>query len=122
MEYNIGENLKFIRELRGITRDKMASLLHMSGASYTALETGQRVASSDDLEQIAKFTRISMEELIHEDLRKRLQFEMLVACTSMTPDVFIREYNKLSESGKMHIARQIDQALSKEKKLRDHYE
>ena len=122
MKYNIGENLKFIRELRGITRDKMASLLHMSGASYTALETEQRSATSDDLAQIAKLTRLSMEDLIYEDLRSCLQFEMLVACTSMTPDIFIREYNKLSETGKIHIARQIDSALSREKKLRCHYE
>lgn len=122
MKYNLGENLKFIRELRGITRDTMANLLHMSSASYTTLETEQRVASSDDLKQIAKFTRISMEDLIHEDLRRHLQFEMLVACTSMTPDVFIKEYTKLSESGKIHIARQIDSVLSKEKKLRCRYE
>ena len=65
------ENLKSIREQRGMTQKELAALLGMSMASVTAYEQAQKKPSFDVLLTIAEKLNVSLDELCGFEIKPR---------------------------------------------------
>lgn len=64
-------NLRYLRTKHGMTQENMANLLGYRGKQgYGAIETGKSKASVDDLEKLADFFGVTMDQLIKQDLSK----------------------------------------------------
>lgn len=66
-------NLRFLRKKHEITQEGMAYLLGYRGKQgYSAIETGKTKPSVEDLEKLADFFGVTMDQLVKRDLRKEL--------------------------------------------------
>ena len=64
-------NLRFLRMKHGMTQTDMANLLGYRGKQgYSAIETGKVKANVDDLEKMADFFGITLDQLVKQDLSK----------------------------------------------------
>lgn len=60
----IGDQIRYIRTLKGYSQDDMAYLLNISSTAYGDLEPGKTDVSHSRLEQIAKVLEISLLDLL----------------------------------------------------------
>ena len=64
METNIGENIKKLRELKGISREYVAEKLDLHVTSYGNIERGQADITISKLFKIAKILEVSPSEIV----------------------------------------------------------
>lgn len=63
------ENIKYLRKKHEMTQDDMANLLGYKGKQgYNALETGKVKPNVDDLEKLADFFGVTLDQLVKQDL------------------------------------------------------
>lgn len=62
---NVGENIKRLREERGLTQQQIADLINMHRSNYSKVESGQRELSISALNKIAKYFGVSLDELVN---------------------------------------------------------
>lgn len=63
-------NLRYLRTKHSMTQENMADLLGYRGKQgYGAIETGKSKASVDDLEKLADFFGVTLDQLVKQDLR-----------------------------------------------------
>lgn len=63
----IGKKIKHLRELRSLTQEEMADLLHMSQANYSKIERDEIEVKMSRLEEISKILNIDLTDLINFD-------------------------------------------------------
>lgn len=61
----IGENIRSIRILRGLTQENLAEMAKLSRSSIVNFETGKRAPRVDDLESIAKALGVEVSIFFH---------------------------------------------------------
>ncbi len=71
----VQNRIKALRELRGYTQDKMASLLSMSQSGYAKIERGNSILSHPRLEQIAKVLGGTLADLLGIENEEETQEE-----------------------------------------------
>lgn len=65
-------NIKYIRELYGITQEDMANYLGFSGkSSISLIESGKTEISVDNLIKLADYFGLTLDQLVKQDLSKR---------------------------------------------------
>lgn len=65
------KNLRFLRVKHGMTQADISSLLGYRGKQgYSAIETGKAKPNVDDLEKLADFFGITLDQLVKQDLSK----------------------------------------------------
>ena len=67
-EYRLGQNIRVIREARGLTQDQLAAQLQTRGCDVTRsalakMEVGQRHIYPDELKLLKEILSISFDEL-----------------------------------------------------------
>ena len=62
-----GQNIKKIREEKGITQQTLADLIAMHRSNYSKIESGQRELSIDALNKIAKYFGMTTDQIINYD-------------------------------------------------------
>lgn len=63
------ENIKYLRKKHEMTQEDMANLLGYKGKQgYNALETGKAKPNVDDLEKLADFFGVTLDQLVKQDL------------------------------------------------------
>jgi len=62
-----GQNIKKIREEKGVTQQTLADLIAMHRSNYSKIESGQRELSIDALNKIAKYFGMSTDQIINYD-------------------------------------------------------
>ena len=74
---HIGQNIKRLREDRGIKQNEIADLIGMHRSNYSKIENGQREISIAAIDKIANYFNISIDELVHmgNDLPKEVSLE-----------------------------------------------
>jgi len=71
---NIGENIKKFRELKGITREEMASELGLSLSGYGKIERNEVDLTISRIQQIAQILQVEMSQILNFDVSQIFNF------------------------------------------------
>lgn len=74
---HVGQNIKRLRENRGIKQNEIADLIGMHRSNYSKIENGQREISIAAIDKISGYFNISIDELVHmgNELPKEVSLE-----------------------------------------------
>lgn len=64
---NVAQRLKYLREKRGITTNKLANLAGVSQSHLREIELGQRNPTVETLSYFCEALGVSLEEFFHEE-------------------------------------------------------
>lgn len=64
---NIGENIKKLRELKNITREKMTCELNMSLSNYSKIERGEIDLTVSRVQEIANVLEVEVSKILNFD-------------------------------------------------------
>ncbi len=71
----LGKRIKKLRELTGISQEKLANLLGVSRPTVSQMENGERKITADELIELAKIFNISVDELLNLKKSPEIVFE-----------------------------------------------
>ena len=120
----LANNLRFLRTKHKLTQDDLSSLLNISRQAYSNYETSKRTPDLDSLLHISRFYRISIDELVLDNLQSTYHTSALKTGEEYIPNVvmakekntgnsiylsreeldFIIKYRALSEENKQILA------------------
>ena len=120
----LANNLRFLRTKHKLTQDDLSSLLNISRQAYSNYETSKRTPDLDSLLHISRFYRISIDELVVDNLQSTYHTSALKTGEEYIPYVvmakekntgnsiylsreeldFIIKYRALSEENKQILA------------------
>lgn len=120
----LANNLRFLRTKHKLTQDDLSSLLNISRQAYSNYETSKRPPDLDSLLHISRFYRISIDELVLDNLQSTYHTSALKTGEEYIPYVvmakekntgnsiylsreeldFIIKYRALSEENKQILA------------------
>ena len=120
----LANNLRFLRTKHKLTQDDLSSLLNISRPAYSNYETSKRTPDLDSLLHISRFYRISIDELVLDNLQSTYHTSALKTGEEYIPYVvmakekntgnsiylsreeldFIIKYRALSEENKQILA------------------
>lgn len=120
----LANNLRFLRTNHKLTQDDLSSLLNISRQAYSNYETSKRTPDLDSLLHISRFYRISIDELVLDNLQSTYHTSALKTGEEYIPYVvmakekntgnsiylsreeldFIIKYRALSEENKQILA------------------
>ena len=108
---SIGQNIKKIREEKGMTQQQIAELIHMHRSNYSKIESGQREISVDALNKVGKYLGMTIDQIINFD--GAVPQEITVEDKTATEQV--RLIAQLNEKDKSTVMNIIDTMLTKQK-------
>ena len=120
----LANNLRFLRTKHKLTQDDLSSLLNISRQAYSNYETSKRTPDLDSLLHISRFYRISIDEMVLDNLQSTYHTSALKTGEEYIPYVvmakekntgnsiylsreeldFIIKYRALSEENKQILA------------------
>ena len=114
---SIGQNIKKIREEKGLKQQQIAELVHMHRSNYSKVESGQREISVDALNKIANYFGVSIDQIVN--------FEGAVPKEITVEDKTLMEQVKmiqeLEPDEKNMVFKMVDTFLTK-KKFKDFFQ
>ena len=99
MDVTIGENIKFERETRGLTREELANMLEVTTAHMGLMERGERGATVVTLTRLSEIFDVSVDSLLS---------------TSANRNLSLREPRRATEDERKKIASLITQLTESE--------
>ena len=114
---NVGENIKKIREQRGLQQKQLAADVGIPYTSYNKIETGSREVTIEELDKIARYYGLSIDQVVHfnEDLPGEVTIEDKPGFEQLNL------LNQLDEEDKNTVFKIIDTMLTK-KKFKDFFQ
>ncbi len=106
---NYGESLKYQRELKGITQNKLAKITGLNQQMISWWEAGKGLPSIDFCVQLADFYNISLDELIGRDT-----FDGAVVITKYVKSEIAEIYEKLNRQNQMMALGYLTALLQKQ--------
>ena len=116
----LANNLRFLRTKHKLTQDDLSSLLNISRQAYSNYETSKRTPDLDSLLHISRFYRISIDELVLDNLQSTYHTSALKTGEEYIPYVVMAKEKNTGNS--IHLSREeLDfiikyRALSEENK------
>ncbi|GAB4459509.1 MAG: hypothetical protein Fur0028_13140 [Bacteroidales bacterium] len=114
---SIGQNIKKIREEKGMTQQQIAELIHMHRSNYSKIESGQREISVDALNKIAKYFGMSIDQIVNFD--GAVPKEITVEDKTLMEQV--KMIQELEPDEKNMVFKMVDTFLTK-KKFKDFFQ
>lgn len=114
---NIGDNIKRIREDKGMTQQQVADLVNMHRSNYSKVESGQRELSVAALNKIARYFNITLDELVN--MEGSVPQEVTIEDKTTVEQVKLIQ--ELDPDDKSMIFKMIDTLLTK-KKFKDFFQ
>jgi transcriptional regulator with XRE-family HTH domain len=108
---NIGENIKRIREEKGLLQKQVAASVGVHPSNYSKIEKGEREPSIEVLDKIAKLFGLSVYQIIHPEENTPQE----VTINDKTTIEQMRLIQKLEEKDKNTIFNIIETMLTKKK-------
>jgi transcriptional regulator with XRE-family HTH domain len=112
----VGENIRRLREQRGVKQQEIADLIGMHRSNYSKIESGQREISIAALDKIASFFNVTLDELVH--MGEEVPEEVTIEDKTVLEQLKLIE--GLEEEDKHMIFKMIDTFLTK-KKFKDFF-
>ncbi|MBU0765309.1 MAG: helix-turn-helix transcriptional regulator [Bacteroidetes bacterium] len=107
---NIGQNIKKLREEKGLTQQQIAELVNMHRSNYSKVESGQRELSISALNKIARYFGVTLDDLVNGN---EIPQEITIEDKSATEQ--FRMLQELDQDDKKMIFRMIDTLITKRK-------
>lgn len=114
---SIGENIKKIREAKGLLQKEVATAAGIHPSNYSKVEKGEREPSIEALDKIAQLFGISIDQLVH--LNGKVPKEVTVEDKGTSEQ--LKLIQQLDEEDKKTVFRIIDTMLTK-KKFQDFFQ
>lgn len=112
-----GQNIKKIREEKGMTQQQIAELIHMHRSNYSKIESGQREISVDALNKIAKYFGMTIDQIVNFD--GAIPQEITVEDKTLMEQVKLIQ--ELEPEEKNMVFKMVDTFLTK-KKFKDFFQ
>lgn len=113
----IGENLKQLRESKGLTQQEMADLMHTHRTGYSKMENNQQEIPVDRLIYIAKHFGISVDDIIFYNEKNNAPKEVSIQDTATLEQ--LKLINELDTEEKSILLKLIETFVSK-KRFKDY--
>jgi transcriptional regulator with XRE-family HTH domain len=111
MIMSIGQNIKKIREEKGLTQQSIAELIAMHRSNYSKIESGQRELSIDALHKISKFFGMTIDQIV--TFEGNIPQEVTVEDKSLSEQ--IKLIQELDEEDKTIVFKMVDKMLTSKK-------
>ncbi len=108
---SIGQNIKKIREEKGLTQQSIAELIAMHRSNYSKIESGQRELSIDALHKISKFFGMTIDQIV--TFEGNIPQEVTVEDKSLSEQ--IKLIQELDEEDKTIVFKMVDKMLTSKK-------
>jgi transcriptional regulator with XRE-family HTH domain len=115
----IGDNLKRLREDKGLTQQEMADLMHTHRTGYSKMENNQQEIPVDRLIYIAKNFGISVDDIIFYNDKNGIPNEVSIEDKAMLEQLNL--INELDSEEKSILLKLIETFVSK-KRFKDYLE
>lgn len=66
----INKNLKYLRNMKGVTQDQVAEVFGKQKAAISAYEKGKNIPPVDVLIKLAQFFEVSLDDFVFRDIEK----------------------------------------------------
>lgn len=108
---NVGQNIKRLREDRGIKQNEIADLIGMHRSNYSKIESGQREISIAAIDKIANYFNMTIDELVHlgNDIPKEVSLEDKTAVEQ------VKLIQELDQEEKNMVFKMVETFLTKKK-------
>jgi transcriptional regulator with XRE-family HTH domain len=113
----IGDNLKQLRESKGLTQQEMADLMHTHRTGYSKMENNQQEIPVDRLIYIAKHFGISVDDIIFYNEKNNVPKEVSIQDSATLEQ--LRLINELETEEKNILLKLIETFVSK-KRFKDY--
>lgn len=110
---NIAENLKKIREQKGLQQKQVALEIGIGTTNYNRVEKGQREASVEVLDKLAKFYGITIDEIVNFNDKKLPPKEVVIQDKAILEQVEL--ISQLEEKEKNVVYTIIESFISKKR-------
>jgi transcriptional regulator with XRE-family HTH domain len=114
---SIGQNIKRIREEKGLTQQQVAELIAMHRSNYSKIESGQREISVEALGKVAKYFGMTIDHVVNFD--GGVPQEVTVEDKTLLEQVKLIQ--ELEPDEKSTIFKMVDAFLTK-KKFKDFFQ
>lgn len=111
MTMDLAQNIKALREQKGLLQKQVATEIGLGISHYNKIENGQREASVEMLDKLAKFYGISIDQIVHPD--NEVPTEVVVEDKTLIEQV--RLINGLDEKDKNVIFSMLETMITKQK-------
>lgn len=98
----MNERLKNARKYLGLSLEFVSQQMNLSRSAISAIESGQRKVTVDELDQFSKLYGVSIDELMYGERVEQSEAEMLDRVFSELPDIDKREITSLIDFKKKH--------------------
>ena len=110
---NIAENLKKIREQKGLQQKQVALEIGIGTTNYNRVENGQREASVEVLDKLAKFYGITIDEIVNFEDKKLPPKEVVIQDKAVLEQMEL--ISQLEEKEKNVVYTIIESFISKKR-------
>jgi transcriptional regulator with XRE-family HTH domain len=114
---SIADNIKRLREEKGLLQKIIASEVGLGISHYSKIENGQREASVELLDKLAKFYGLSIDQIVHMDRDVPTE----ITLDDKTAIEQVRLISELEEKDKSIVFGIIETMLTK-KKFKDFFQ
>lgn len=112
----LSNNIKRLREEKGLLQKEIATEVGLGISHYSKIENGQREASVDLLDKLAKFYGITIDQIVH--MGSEVPTE--ITLEDKTANEQVRLISELDEKDKTIVFGMIETMLTK-KKFKDFF-
>ncbi|WP_345767360.1 MULTISPECIES: helix-turn-helix transcriptional regulator [Chryseobacterium] len=113
----IGDNLKKLRESKGLTQQEMADLMHTHRTGYSKMENNQQDIPVDKLVFVAKHFGIAVDDIIFFNEKNNVPNEVSMEDTAVLEQ--LKLINELDAEEKNILLKLIETFVSK-KRFKDY--
>ncbi len=110
---NVAENLKRIREQRGLQQKQVALEIGIGATNYNRVENGQREASIEVLDKLANYYGITIDDIVHFNDNKLPPKEVTIQDKAMVEQVNL--ISQLDEKEKNVVYTIVESFISKKR-------
>ena len=114
---NLANNIKLIREEKGLKQIEVAEYINVDKSAYSKIEKGTRAVTVDELQKMAQLFNLTTDQIIQYD--GKIPSEVVIEDKSAVEQ--IRLIAQLDEDDKQTIFKLIDKMLTN-KKFKDFFQ
>lgn len=114
----LGESITKLRKRRGLTQKALADAIHVTQSAVSQWENNRTSPDCQQMFILSEFFGVAVDDLRDEKLESEHATPLANAPASLEYDEFAELYNRLSDSDKEMLVRQMKFLLSEDEKNR----